>query len=265
MDGKLYRLRDIVRPEDGHSLIVDASGGLALGVLPGLEDFAAAARPVLPVIDGLVCSPGQLRRIANRTRGEASLLVRMDWTNTLREDDFVLPLTTAYRLALLTAQDAADLGATAMVCSFLLGYKEEIEAASLKAMVQWMMDGNAIGLPLIVEVRANGPRVAIRDKAIELGVSYALEGGADVIVVPYPGRKSLETIAAFVSVPWLIKPSHADVAGTALELADAMSLGGAGLWLDHGVFALSNTVGALREFAGRIHAQSAPVAAGEGV
>jgi len=36
MDGKLYRLREFIRPEDGHSLIVDASGGLALGVLPGL-------------------------------------------------------------------------------------------------------------------------------------------------------------------------------------------------------------------------------------
>jgi len=243
-----------VRPEDGHSLIVDASGGLVLGALPGLEDFAAAARPVLPVVDGLVCSPGQLRRIANRTRGEASLLVRMDWTNTLRKDDFVLPLTRTYRLALLTAQDAAELGATAMVCSFLLGYEEEIEAASLKTTVQWAMDGNAVGLPLIVEVRADGPRVAIRDKAIELGVSYALEGGADVIVVPYPGRKSLETIAAFVSVPWLVKPSHADAERAALELAEAINLGGAGLWLDHGVFALPNPVGALREFADRIHA-----------
>ncbi len=46
MDGKQYRLREFVRPEDGHSLIVDASSGLALGVLPGLDDFGAAARSV---------------------------------------------------------------------------------------------------------------------------------------------------------------------------------------------------------------------------
>lgn len=258
MNGKQYRLRDFIRPEDGHSLVVDVSGGLALGALPGLEDYSTAVRSVLTTVDGLVSSPGQLRRIADRTRGEASLMVRMDWTNTVRGSDFVLPPTTTQRIPLLTAQDALDLGATAMVGSFLLGYEEEIEAACLRTTAQWAMDGNALGLPLIMQVRVEGPRVAIRDKAIELGASYALEGGADVVVVPYPGRKSLENIAAFVSVPWLIEPSRLDAECAAAELDEALSLGSAGLWLDHGVFALSNTVDVLREFSARLHA---PVAA----
>jgi DhnA family fructose-bisphosphate aldolase class Ia len=260
MDGKLYRLREFIRVEDKHSLIVDASGGLSLGTLPGLEDFGMATRSVLGIVDGLVCSPGQFRRIPDRTRGEASLLVRMDWTNTLRGSDFVLPPTNVHHLPLLTVQDALDLGATAMVSSFLLGYEEEVEAGCLRNTVQWAMDGNALGLPLIVEVRTTGPRVSIRDKAIELGASYALEGGADAIVLPYPGRKSLESIAAFVSVPWLIKPSHfhqkmgiVSFENAAPELEEAIGLGGAGLWLDHSVFALSNTSVVLQEFALRLH------------
>ena len=251
MDGKLYRLREFIRAEDGHSLIVDTSGGLSLGALPGLEDFGAAARSVSNIVDGLVCSPGQLRRIPDRTRGEASLLVRADWTNTLRGSDFVLPPANVQRLSLLTAQDALDLGATAMVSSFLLGYEEEIEAACLQNTVQWAMDGNALGLPLIVEVCASGPRVSIRDKAIELGASYALEGGADAIAVPYPGRKSLESIAAFVSVPWFLKPSP--IENATAELEEAIALGSAGLWLDHGVFALSNPSAVLQEFVSRLH------------
>ncbi len=36
-------------------------------------------------------------------------------------------------------------------------------------------------------------------------------------MIPYPGRKSLETIAAMVSVPWLIKPSHFENAAAELE------------------------------------------------
>ena len=251
MDGKLYRLREFIRAEDQHSLIVDASGGLALGTLPGLEDFGAAARSVLDIVDGLVCSPGQLRRISDRTRGEASLLVRMDWTNTLRGSDFVLPPSTTQRVPLLTAQDALDLGAAAMVHSFLLGYEEEVEAACLRHTVQWALDGNALGLPLIVEVRANGPRVSIAHKAVELGASYALEGGADAIAIPYPGRKSLETIAAMVSVPWLIRPSHVEHA--AAELEEAIRLGSAGLWLDHTIFSLSTTTTVLQEFSARLH------------
>ena len=251
MDGKLYRLREFIRPEDGHSLIVDASSGLALGVLPGLDDFGAAARSVLPVVDGLVCSPGQLRRISDRARGEASLLVRMDWTNTLRGPDFVLPPAATKRVPLLTAQDAQDLGATAMVTTFLLGYEEDIEGACLKQVVQWALDGNSVGLPLVVEVRAAGPRVSIPHKAIELGASYALEGGADAIVIPYPGRKSLETIGAMVSVPWLIRPGHLENA--AAELIEAIELGGAGVWFDHAVFARSNPVELLQAFAAQVH------------
>jgi DhnA family fructose-bisphosphate aldolase class Ia len=251
MDGKLYRLHEFIRRDDAHSLIVDASGGLALGVLPGLDDFGAAARSILPVVDGLVCSPGQLRRIPDRTRGEASLLVRMDWTNTLRGSDFVLPPAVTKRVPLLTAQDAQDLGATAMVMAFLLGYEEDVEGACLKQVVQWALDGNSIGLPLIVEVRATGPRVSVPHKAIELGASYALEGGADVIVISYPGRKSLETIAAMVSVPWLIKPSQIEKASA--ELHEAIELGGAGLGLDHAAFALSKPVAVLQGFAARLH------------
>jgi DhnA family fructose-bisphosphate aldolase class Ia len=251
MDGKLLRLREFIRAEDEHSLIVDTSGGLSLGALPGLEDFGAATRPVLSIADGLVCSPGQLRRIANRTRGEASLLARVDWTNTLRGSDFVLPPAGVQRLPLLTVQDALDLGATAMVSSFLLGYEEEVEATCLHDTVQWALAGNALGLPLIVEVRATGPRVSIRDKAIELGASYALEGGADVIVLQYPGRKSLETIAAMVSVPWLIKPSQVEHA--IAELSEAIGLGCTGLWLDHGVFARADAINMLQDFAAQVH------------
>ena len=65
MDGKLYRLREFMRSDDNRALIVDASASLSLGVVPGLEDFEQAVRPVLSHIDGLVCSPGQIRRIVH--------------------------------------------------------------------------------------------------------------------------------------------------------------------------------------------------------
>jgi DhnA family fructose-bisphosphate aldolase class Ia len=238
MNGKLFRLQEFLRPQNASHLIVDASAGLSLGALAGLLDFAQGVLPLLPLADGLVCSPGQLRRLGHRTREQASLLVRMDWNNTLRGSDFIMPPAAAHRVPILTPEDARDLGAAAMVCTFLLGYEEEIEAASLRSAVQWAMEGNALGLPLVVEVQATGPRVSIPDKAVELGASYALESGADVIAIPYPGRKSLETIAAFVSVPWLVKPS--DIAQVSAEAAEALDLGGAGIWLDHRLFALPN-------------------------
>jgi DhnA family fructose-bisphosphate aldolase class Ia len=226
-----YRLKEFLHDERRSALLLDASAGLSLGVLPGLEAFDTDLRPFLPQLDGVVCSPGQMRRIENRTRDDAALLVRMDWTNTLRGAAFPLPPETPTRVSILEADDALALGASGMVLSFLLGYEEALEAACLKATVQLALAGKDLGLPLIVEVCPGGPRVSLPGKAVELGASYAFESGADVVVIPHPGLESLKTIAAMLSVPWLLKPTSAETVLAECEVA--LGLGSAGIWIDH--------------------------------
>jgi DhnA family fructose-bisphosphate aldolase class Ia len=225
------RMKEFFPDTGRQALLLDASAGLSLGALPGLENFAEDLQPVLPYLDGLVCSPGQILRLGNRTSIDAALLVRMDWTNTLRSAAFPLPPETATRVSILEAMDALELGASGMVLSFLLGYEEELEAACLKATVQLAMTGKELGLPLLVEVYPTGPRVVLRGKAIELGASYALESGADVVILPHPGIISLKTIATMLSVPWLLKPTSAG--NYAEEWETASGLGASGLWLYH--------------------------------
>ena len=248
MNGLDYRLREFLPVSGKPVLLLDASAGLSLGALPGLEDFSTDLRPVLPHLDGLVCSPGHLRRLKNHTSADTAMLVRVDWTNTLRGVAFPLPPETATRVSILEADDALKLGASGMVLSFLLGYEEAVEAACLKAAVQLALAGKDLGLPLLVEVCPRGPRVSLPGKAVELGASYALESGADVVVVPHPGSDSLKTIAAMLSVPWLLKPTSAK--SSAAEWEAALGLGAAGLWLDH---TWLEPAMMLAELAGRVH------------
>jgi DhnA family fructose-bisphosphate aldolase class Ia len=248
----ILRLKEFFTAADHHSILVDASAGLILGALPGLEDFEAALRPLLPLADGVVCAPGQIRRLQGNTLHDAGLLMRMDWTNSLRGPDFVLPPAQIHQIPLFGAREASDFGAVGMVLSFLLGYEEEIEAVSMKATVALALEGKAAGMPLIVEVRPNGPRVLLAGKAVELGASYALEGGADGIAIPHPGSASLKSISQFVSVPWLLKPSS--FSKVEQELDEALSLGGAGLWLDHTLFQQPAPAQVLRSLSRRIHA-----------
>jgi hypothetical protein len=81
------------------------------------------------------------------------------------------------------------------VATFLLGYGRH-RSACLEAGVQWALDGSSIGLPLVVEVRATGPRVSIPTKRSKLGVVCA-GSGADAIVIPYPGASRWR-----LSPPW---------------------------------------------------------------
>ncbi len=224
-------LKDFPFGSDHPVTLLDTSGGLSLGALPGLEEFGQAIPKILPGLDGLICSPGQLRRLSSTTVSGTKLFVRMDWTNILRDANFPLPPHTPVHLSILDPQDAVALAASGMVVDLLLGYEDAIEAHCLKLIVQLALAGRELELPLIVEVRTSGPNVAAMDKAIELGASLAQEGGADTIIVSNPGLDSLKNIAAMLTVPWLLKPSSAKTDLTDCEAA--FDLGAAGIWLDH--------------------------------
>jgi DhnA family fructose-bisphosphate aldolase class Ia len=252
MNNKTYRLREIINPSDSHSLIVETSGGLSRGPLPGLENFSKAALPILPLVDGVVSSPGQARKLSGRTRQDAALLVRADWTNALRGADFVLPPEKISHIPLITPQDTLDLGASAMVLYFLLGHAEEIEAGCLRRTVQSALESTQIGMPLVVDVQPIGPRVVLFKKAVELGVSYALESGADGVAIPWPGQESFETIITMAAgVPVWIKPTTLEDAE--VELSQALKLGGTGLWLGEDVFAQSDYDSIIQKFNTKLH------------
>ncbi|MGC8874473.1 MAG: hypothetical protein ACP5SI_08525 [Chloroflexia bacterium] len=254
---KSYRLREFVSPRDGRSLILDLSAGLALGPLPGLERFPEAVASLLPRVDGLVCSPGQAARIGPRSREDAAVLVRASWTNALRGPGFVLPPETVHYVPILGAQGGLDLGASAVVIDFLLGYEEQIEGTCLRTTVQLALEGARLSLPILVQVRPEGPRVALRDRAVALGVSYALEGGADGIALPWPGKGTFGEIVEMAGDrPLWIVPEARDPLGG--ELEEALALGACGLWLDAVYLGAQDLDTLVFQLSSRVHAAAEP-------
>jgi DhnA family fructose-bisphosphate aldolase class Ia len=253
MNSKLYRMSDLLSSADKRSLVVDTSKGLVLGALSGLEHWEEAVCPLLPLLDGVVTSPGQARKLMSRTRQEAALLIRADWTNALRGENFVLPPETIQYIPLLNPSDAMDLGANALVMYFILGHEEEIETRCLQRLVNLALEGLNLGMPLLVDVQPIGPRVVLLNKAIELGVSYAIEGGADGVIVPWPGPQSFKTIQAMGNgLPVWVRP--ASLAPDTPDLADALQLGAAGFWLDERIFAVNDPAEVLQALRSLLHA-----------
>jgi DhnA family fructose-bisphosphate aldolase class Ia len=186
-------------------------------------------------------------------RQEAALLIRSDWTNALRDRDFVLPPETIKYIPLLNLADALDLGANALVMHFILGHEEVIESQCLQRVVNLALEGLNLGVPLLVDVQPVGPRVVLMNKAIELGVSYAIEGGADGIIVPWPGAQSFKTIQAMGNgLPVWVRSVSLDV-DTPI-LSEALQLGAAGFWLDEHLFAAPDPAAVLQNFWALVHA-----------
>ncbi len=152
----------------------------------------------------------------------------------------MLPPETIQYIPLLNPADALDLGANALVMYFILGHEEEIEARCMQRVVNLALEGLNLGMPLLVDVQPIGPRVVLLNKAIELGVSYALEGGADGIIVPWPGTQSFKTIQGYVQWPAGVGQNRSAWNRIHPELAEALQLGAAGFWLDEHIFAVDD-------------------------
>jgi DhnA family fructose-bisphosphate aldolase class Ia len=147
MNNKQYRMNELLDPANGRSLVFDTSNGLVFGALPGLEHFEETIRPLLRLLDGIVTSPGQARKLGSRTSQDAALLVRADWSNALRGEAFVLPPETIQYVPVLNAAEALDLGANALVMRFILGHEEEIEARCMQRLVNLALEGLNLGMP----------------------------------------------------------------------------------------------------------------------
>ncbi len=248
--GKTLRLAEFWR-EGQRSLLADVSMPGALGPMPGLETPSEVVKTLAPLVEGLIVNPGIAETHAGAFAGKlgAAPLVRLDWTNAQRPRDFVLPPHEVRRVSLGTAEDALQLGACAAVASFLLGYDEDFEAGSVQSISLLSRECDQLSLPLFIDVCPVGPKIdpAKFDGAVQLGVSFMVEGGADALSIPLPGAKALDLLLKFTPVPLFLQVDGAAalINADAGALKAALEAGCAGLVL--GSRALADPTGAVQK------------------
>jgi DhnA family fructose-bisphosphate aldolase class Ia len=121
--------------------------------------------------------------------------------------------------------------------------------------VQLAIEGNKVGIPLIVDLQLLGPRIVLRSKAIELGVSFALEGSADGIAIPWPGEESFKTVVRMAAeVPVWVKVSPYEK--MIEELNAALDLGAVGPWFNERLFSKADPGAILVETKEVVHASA---------
>lgn len=124
--GKTIRWSDFIDSRDNRSLILDTTIASCMGATPGLEDVVAVIGELNTTFDGIIVNPGQAEHHAELLGGKDrdALLVRVDWTNAYRNEHFCLPASNFKRLMIYDAEDALQLGESAVVASFFMGFDE---------------------------------------------------------------------------------------------------------------------------------------------
>ncbi|UCE07065.1 MAG: hypothetical protein JSW07_03235, partial [bacterium] len=125
--GKAIRINDIL---DSKSLLLDTSITSCIGATAHLEDLESIVQTCTGLFDGVIINPGQMEHLAQKLSGKnrAAPLVRVDWTNAFRDQDFCLPVSNVKRVEISRADDVMGLGGAAAMATLLMGFGDEFEA-----------------------------------------------------------------------------------------------------------------------------------------
>lgn len=247
--GKTIRLGRILNPKDGRSAVVAYDHGSMVGRIPGNE------RPgeMLELLaesgaDALMVAPGIARSYASlfAGRGAPGLIVRIDWWNLWRSDNQLGYGSTGSGRLIATVEDAARLGADAILIYMFIGLGDsEAEAEHVGTVAQVAHECDKMGLGCIVEPMARGSLVEnpFDPDMIALGSRMACEIGADVLKTDYSGSaESFRAVTDVVFRPILIAggPKTATLRDALAMLRGALDAGASGSFIGRNVFQASD-------------------------
>jgi class I fructose-bisphosphate aldolase len=235
------------RHGDGKAVCVAADHGYMSDVTPNVVEL----RPIMEKIirggvDGVLLSPGQAARLATYFKGRdgPALIIRADWMNMPRLGTSNVTNAVPQRLLLhqkvITAEQALELGATAITIYLFLGYSDEIEARGIEVCARFADECRKAGLPCIMEPLAYGGQVTGSNivELLTLGARMCVEIGADALKIPYTGDvDSFRRLVDTAGVPVLVLGgARSDYERDALELfAEGLEAGGSGCLMGRNV------------------------------
>jgi len=188
--------------EDGRTLVLPVDHGLTLGRISGLEDPVGVLDGLLDLpCDGLLMALGLTRLTADRfaRRDAPARILTLD--TFFREPDE--PEAGAGLAA--SVEQAARLGVDAVKLYMAWNVPSRERAATLTRIADVVRRAEAYELPVMVEPIVAGEERAPAAIAMEGDAARsALEVGADIIKVAYPGPELMAAWSAELRVPLVI-------------------------------------------------------------
>ena len=235
------------RHGDGRAVCVAADHGYMSDVTPNVVNLRPVTESVIRGgVDGILLSPGQAVRLAPLFQGRdgPALILRADWMNMPRLGTSNVANAVPQRLLthqkVVTAQQALDLGASAITIYLFLGYNDQMETTGIEVCARFVRECHQVGLPCIIEPLAYGGQVTGANvvEILTLGARMAVEIGADALKIPYTGDvESFQNLVAVAGVPVLVLGgARSDNERDALELfAEGLEAGGSGCLMGRNV------------------------------
>jgi len=239
--GMRNRLRRILRPADGRTVMLAIDHGYFLGPTSGLERPGDTVGPLLPYADSLMLTRGVLR---------SSIPPDADVPIVLRMSGGTSILTELSREGTTVAvEDAIRLNASAITLSVFVG--AEGERTTLLNLARLVDAGERYGIPVLA-VTAVGKDMVRDARYLGLACRISAEIGAHMVKTYY--CDGFEEVVRSTPVPVVIAGGKKVPERDAIRLArDAVAAGAAGVDMGRNIFQSDCPVGMIRAVRAVVH------------
>lgn len=232
--GKRIRIKRIINPKTGKTVIVPMDHGVSLGPIPGLEDMDKTVNMVIRGgANAAVVHKGIVMTTNRSEDTDIGLIIHLSASTSLNPEP-------NRKIAVCDVEEALSLGADAVSVHVNVGAGSE--AMMLEVLGKTAKDCNRWGMPLLAMMYPRGKDVCENVDSIKLAARVGAELGADIIKCPYTGDpESFEQVVRGCPVPVVIAggSKHSDEE-TLKVIEGAMKAGAAGLSMGRNAFQHEN-------------------------
>ena len=239
--GLANRLRRILKPPHGRTVMLAVDHGYFLGPTSGLEQPGRTIPPLLPFADALMVTRGVLRASVSCEADIPIVLRASGGTSVLRE--------LSHEGLTVAIEDAIRLNASAITLSIFVGAEGERE--TLLSLAKLVDAGQRYGIPVLA-VTAVGKEMTRDARYLGLCCRIAAEIGAHFVKTYY--CEGLEEIVGATPVPLIIAGGKKTGEREAIQLAwNAMHSGASGVDMGRNIFQSDCPVGMIRAVRAVVH------------
>ena len=240
--GMKNRLSKIIKPKDGHTVMLAVDHGYFMGPTSGLEKLGDMVNPLLRYADTLMLTRGSLRNYID-PETDIPIVLRVSGGTSIVGKELL------HEGTVVSIEDAIRLNASGVAYSILVG--AEFERDTLLGMTQYIDEAERYGIPVLA-VTAVGKDMAKDAKYLCLASRMAAELGAHIVKTYF--CKDFEKIIETCPVPVVIAGGKKTPEKEALQMAyDAMHAGAIGVDMGRNIFQSENPVGMMKAVRAIVH------------
>ena len=245
--GMKNRLSRIIKPKDGHTVMLAVDHGYFMGPTSGLEDLGKMVSPLLPYADTLMLTRGALRNYIAPTT-DIPIVLRVSGGTSIIGKELL------HEGTVVSIEDAIRLNASGVAYSILVG--AEFERDTILGMTQYIDDAEKYGIP-VVAVTAVGKDMVRDERYMSLASRMAAELGAHIVKTYFV--KGFEKVVESCPVPVVIAGGKKQPEKEALEMAySAMHAGAIGVDMGRNIFQSTDPVGMIKAVNSIVHKKYTP-------